>query len=57
MNFLSTLNEDYKEHIIKIYKEMIDIVATSTEELTHSKLSSQKIRLNANAKPVMLRSY
>jgi len=34
--FLSTLNEDYKEHIIKILKEMIGIVATSTEELTPS---------------------
>ena len=55
--FLSTLNKDYKEQIIKILKEMIDIVATSTEELTPSKLSPHKIRLKANAKPVKLRSY
>ena len=57
--FLSTLNKDYKEQeqTIKILKEMIDIVATSTEELTPSKLSPHKIRLKANAKPVKLRSY
>ena len=36
---------------------MIDIVATSTEELTPSKLSPHKIGLKANAKPVKLRSY
>ena len=36
---------------------MIDIVATSTEELTPSKLSPHKIGLKANAKPVKLRGY
>jgi len=52
--FLNTLNEDYKEQIIKILKEMIEIVATSIEKLTPSKLSPHKIRLNDNAKPVKL---
>ena len=36
---------------------MIDIVATSTEELTPSKLSPHKICFKANAKPVKLKSY
>jgi len=35
--------KNYKEQIIKILKERIDIVATSTEELTPSKLSPHKI--------------
>ena len=55
--FLNTLNEDYKEQIIKILNEMSDIVTASTKELIPSKISQHKIPLKANAKPVKLRSY
>ena len=52
--FLNTLNEDYEEQIVQILKEMIDLVATSKEELSPSELSPYKIHLKVNAKPIKL---
>jgi len=55
--FQATLNKEYKEQILRLLEENIDIVATSSEELTPSKLAPHKINLKPNAKPVKQRSY
>ncbi|KAG4086077.1 hypothetical protein H8356DRAFT_1373654 [Neocallimastix lanati (nom. inval.)] len=49
--------EKVEKQIIKILKETIDFVATSTEELTPSKLPPYRICIKANAKSVKLRSH
>ena len=55
--FLNTLNEKYKDEIIKILEENLEIVATSSEELTPSDLPPHKINLIPGAKPVKQRCY
>ena len=55
--FLNTLNEKYKNEIIKILEENLEIVATSSEELIPSDLPPNKINLIPGAKPVKQRCY
>ncbi len=56
-HFLNTLNEKYKDDIVKILEENLEIVATSSEELTPSDLPPHKINLIPGANPVKQRSY
>jgi len=55
--FQSTLDKNYKNNIIKLLENYIEIVATSTEELTPSDLAPHKIRLKPDAKPIKQRYY
>ena len=55
--FLASLCKDYKDVIVKLLEENLDIIATSSEELTPSDLAPHKINLKANAKPVKQRCY
>ena len=56
-NFKAYLNEKYRDTIIALLENFIVVVATSTEELTPSKLKPYKIKLKANAKPFKQRYY
>ena len=56
-NFLNTLNKEYQDEIIKVLEQNIEIIATSSEELTPSDLSPHKINLKAGAKPIKQRAY
>jgi len=55
--FKETLDEKYRDIVINLLEEHIDIVATSAEELTPSDLPPHKIRLKANSKPIKQRFY
>eukprot|EP00833_Pecoramyces_ruminatium_P008003 jgi/Orpsp1_1/1182035/evm.model.c7180000079596.2 len=55
--FLNTLNDDYKDQIIKMLEDNIEIIATSSEELTPSNLSPHKISLKPGTNPIKQRSY
>jgi len=55
--FRSTIDEKYENEIVKLLEDNIEIVATSTEELTPSNLSPHKIRLKANVRPIKQRFY
>eukprot|EP00833_Pecoramyces_ruminatium_P012634 jgi/Orpsp1_1/1186666/evm.model.d7180000052401.1 len=56
-DFLSTIKDEYQENILKILEENIDIIATSSEELTPSKLAPHKINLKPGAQPVKQKAY
>ena len=56
-NFTRTIDEKYKSKVIKLLEDNLDIIATSSEELTPSKLAPHKINLKPGAKPVKQRSY
>jgi len=55
--FMNTLNEKYRTDIIHLLEDNIEIVATSSEELTPSLLSPHKINLKAGTKPIKQRAY
>ena len=55
--FRSTLDKSYANEIIQLLEDHIDIVATSTEELTPSDLAPHKIKLKPGAKPIKQRFY
>jgi len=50
--FQSTINSNCREAITKLFEEHIDIIATSSEELTSSDLSPHKIFLKEGVKPI-----
>jgi len=55
--FKKTLNKNYVDEIILLLEDNIEIVASSTEELTPSKLSPHKVKLKAGARPIKQRFY
>jgi len=55
--FLASLCKDYRDVIVKLLEENLDIIATSSEELTPSDLAPHKINFKAKAKPVKQRCY
>jgi len=55
--FLKTIDPKYRKTIRRLLKDNIMIVATSSEELTPSKLAPHKIRLKANARPIKQKYY
>ena len=55
--FKNTLNKNYVDEIILLLEDNIEIIATSTEELTPSKLSPHKIKLKARVRPTKQRFY
>ena len=55
--FQSTINSNYREAITKLLEEYIDIIATSSEELTPSDLSPHKIILKEGVKPIKQKFY
>jgi len=55
--FIDTLPQEYSTTIIRLLEENLEIVATSSEELTPSKLAPHTIKLKPNAKPVKQRAY
>jgi len=56
-HFLKTINKEFRGEIIKILEKYLDIVATSTEKLTPSNLSSHKIRLKPGTGPIKKKFY
>ena len=52
--FICTLNENYKELIVKQLEDNIEIEITSSEELNPSSLSSHKIRLKPDVRPIKI---
>ena len=55
--FKNTLNKDFQDKILKLLEDNIEIVATSSEELTPSDLTPHKIELKEGTKPVKQKSY
>jgi len=55
--FKNTLNKNYVDEIILLLEDNIEINATSTDELTPSKLSLHKIKLKARERPIKQRFY
>ena len=55
--FTKRLNKNYKSQITKLLEEYIDIIATSSEELTPSNLAPHKIRLKPGVKPIKQKFY
>ena len=55
--FQSTINSNYREATTKLLEEYIDIIATSSEELTPSYSSSHKIILKEGVKPIEQKFY
>ena len=55
--FSSSLDENYKEEIVETLDSYIDVVATSSEELTPSDLGPHHIQLVEGAKPVKSKFY
>ena len=55
--FHQTLNPDSKDKIVNLLRNYIDIIATSSEELTPSDLSPHKIVLKERTKPINQRFY
>jgi len=56
-NFKATLNVKYCDTIIALLENFIVVIATSTEELTPSKLQPHRIKLKPNVKPFKQRYY
>ncbi|ORX75322.1 hypothetical protein BCR32DRAFT_249644 [Anaeromyces robustus] len=56
-NFTKTLKEPIKKKIIELLEKYLDIVATSSEQLTPSILNPHKIRLKLGAKPLKQKYY
>jgi len=57
--FKSTLNENYKEQIVKLFEDNIEIVVTSLKELTplNLSLSFHKNGLKQDDHPIKQRFY
>ncbi|OUM64789.1 hypothetical protein PIROE2DRAFT_60435 [Piromyces sp. E2] len=55
--FVNSIEPQYRKIIKKLLETNIDIIATSSEELTSSKLSPHKIRLKPNARPIKQKFY
>ena len=57
--FKSTLNENYKEQIVKLFEDNIEIVVTSLKELTplNLRLSFHKNRPKLDDRPIKQRFY
>ena len=55
--FLLSLDKDCKEDIIKLLNSYLDIIATSSEDLTPSDLDPHHIQLVEGAKPVKSKFY
>ena len=55
--FQSSINSNYREAITKLLEEHIDIIATTSEELTLSDLSPHKIILKEGIKPIKQKFY
>ena len=55
--FTKKLHKNYKSQITKLLEEYIEIIATSSEELTPSDLSPHKIRLKPGVKPIKQKFY
>ncbi|OUM61335.1 hypothetical protein PIROE2DRAFT_12673 [Piromyces sp. E2] len=55
--FVNSIEPQYRNIIKNLVERNIDIIATSSEELTPSKLSPHKIRMKPNARPIKQKFY
>jgi len=55
--FIESLNQEFRKEIINLLEENIDVLATSTDELTPSKLLPHKISINPGQQPIKQKAY
>lgn len=56
-NFINSLDESLQEIIVKLLEDNLDVLATSTEELTLSNLLPHKITLIPGQQPIKQKAY
>jgi len=56
-DFQKQLDFEYRARLTKLLEQHIDVLATSTEELSPSRLASHRIKLKPGTQPVKQRAY
>ena len=56
-SYLNTTNERYRPRVVKILEDYISIIATSSDDLSQSKLTLHEINLIPGTQPIKQRSY